>query len=297
MLIVPKEKVILQSTNAENDESIEAYNNTKNYALDAVVKANNNIYKSLKASNLGNTPKEEKTSLEWEYLGKTNAYKMFDDYINTITKNNENITCEFLVDDIDTLAFFNLEALNVEVWLFSSQGIELFYQKKEAYKRYVYNWLDWTIQKPIFEKILYFKGLPITLGCRLKIKINNPNSEAKCGFFMCGRSLDLGLTLIDPKPTSSIRNLVSKEKINEDLTVFKNSKLYKRVVLNVLVDSGRISDIQNILEMYSLTPCLFVGVEGSDEYNALTVFGYYKDFDKPIGLNKTSYQIEIEGII
>lgn len=297
MLIVPREKIILQSTNAENDENIEAYNNTKNYALDAIVKANNNIYKSLKANNLGNAPKEEKTSLEWEYLGKTNAYKMFDDYINTITKNNENITCEFLVDDIDTLAFFNLEALNVEVWLFSSQGIELFYQKKEAYKRYVYNWLDWTIQKPIFEKILYFKGLPIALNCRLKIKINNSNSEAKCGFFMCGRSLDLGLTLIDPKPTSSIRNLVSKEKINEDLTVFKNSKLYKRVVLNVLVESDRISDIQNILEMFSLTPCLFVGVEGSDEYNALTVFGYYKDFDKPIGLNKTSYQIEIEGII
>ncbi len=77
---------------------------------------------------------------------------------------------------------------------------------------------------------------------------------------------------------------------------FSNSRLYKRVVLNVVVESSRVTEIQNILEDYTVTPCLFVGVE-RDDLNALTVFGYYKDFDKPIGLDYTQYQIEIEGII
>ena len=43
---------------------------------------------------------------------------------------------------------------------------------------------------------------------------------------------------------------------------------------------------------------LFIGVEKeSMDMNSLTAYGFYKDFEQPITLNYSQYQIEIEGIV
>lgn len=296
MLLVPKDEIVLLSSNVPTiEDGIEVFNSSKTYNLEEFVQKDECIFESVKSENK-DVPVANQTSPSWLYKGKVNKLRMFDDYMSTLTSNAESIVCEFRVSDIDTVAFFNLQAITVKVELYDRNEILLYSLEKDAYKRSVANWYEWTVQKPIYERTLFFKDLPFTLDCRLKITIENPNDFAQCGYFMYGRSIDLGLTLIDPKPTSSIRNLLSKEKQSDGTVNFSNSRLYKRVVLNVVVESSRVTEIQNILEDYTVTPCLYVGVE-RDDFNALTVFGYYKDFDKPIGLDYTQYQIEIEGIV
>jgi len=140
--------------------------------------------------------------------------------------------------------------------------------------------------------------LPFGWECTLKIKISKEQDIAKCGLMTFGRSLDLGLTLLEPKPISSIRNTTTKERLKDGTIKFVNSRVYKRVVLNVLVNTSQVAQIQAILEQYSNQALLFIGVEKDDEnLNVLTTFGFFKDFEQAIGLNFSQYQIEIEGIV
>jgi len=298
MLIVPKDEVnIIYSNIPEIDENIEVYDNAKTYSLGDIVQFDGSIFESAKDENI-DTPVNKQSSLSWFYIGATNRYKMFDEYIDTLTQNKNIIEYELLVNDIDTICFFNLDAFFVEVELYNKQGLLIYQNKKSTYTRDVSNWYEWTVIKSREQKTLFFNNLPFGWECILKVKISKEQDITKCGLMTFGRSLDLGLTLAEPKPISSIRNTTTKERLKDGSLKFINSRVYKRVVLNVIVSTSRVAQIQAILEQYSNQPLLFIGVEKDDEnLNILSAFGFFKDFDKPIGLNFTQYQIEIEGIV
>lgn len=295
MLIVLKDEVIVLSSNVpELEDAIEVYEKDKAYAVGAVVQTQRAIYESTKAENT-DAPIKDKTSLSWLYLGKTNKYKMFDEYMNTATTYQDELVYEFAVNDIDTICFFGLVAQEVKIEIF--QGDELVYEEvKSTYTRFVSNWWEWTVQKGSYKKIAFFRNIPSFYGATLKVTIFFPESLASCSHLIFGKSLDFGMTLVDPKPTSSIRNMVSKDKQADGSVKTSNSQVYKRVTLNVLLDTSRVDEIQDFLEEYSLTPMLFIGVE-NENMNSLTAYGFYKDFEQPITLDYSQYQIEIEGII
>lgn len=297
MLVVPKDEVIVISSNVpELDNGIDVYIPNTSYDIGAVVQMEDCIFESAKTQNT-DTPIKNQTSLSWLYLGKTNRHKMFDEYMSTSTAYEDELVYEFAVNDIDTICFFGLIAESVKIEIFSEE--ELAYEEiRDTYTRFVSNWWEWTVQPGRYEKIAFFRNVPSFYGATLKVTISFSGSIASCSHCIFGKSLDFGITLIDPKPTSSIRNMVSKEKQSDGNVKTTNSRIYKRVVLNVLLDSSRVDEIQNFLEEYSLTPMLFIGVEKeSMDMNSLTAYGFYKDFEQPIGLNLSQYQIEIEGIV
>ena len=297
MLVVPKDEVIIISSNVpEIDDGIEVYDKDKTYKIGNVVQTEDCIFESTKDENI-DVPIKEKTSLSWLYLGKTNRHKMFDEYMSTSTTYQDELVYEFAVNDIDTICFFGLVTESVKIEIFSEE--ELVYEEiKNTYTRFVSNWWEWTVQEGKYKKIAFFRNIPSFYGAKLKVTISFSGGIASCSHLIFGKSLDFGITLVDPKPTSSIRNMVSKEKQSDGNVKTTNSRIYKRVVLNVLLDSSRVDEIQSFLEEYSLTPMLFIGVEKeSMDMNSLTAYGFYKDFEQPITLNYSQYQIEIEGIV
>ena len=295
MIVVPKDEIILISSNVpEIEENIEVYNKDITYTVRAIVQMEGCIFESNKDANT-DTPIKDKTSLSWLYLGKTNKYKMFDEYMSTSTTYEDELVYEFAVNDIDTICFFGLVAQELKIEIF--QGNELVYEDiKSTYTRFASNWLEWTVQPSSYKRIIFFKNIPSFYGATLKVTISFPGSLASCSHLIFGKSLDFGMTLVDPKPTSSIRNMVSKDKQADGSVKTSNSQVYKRVTLNVLLDTSRVDEIQDFLEEYSLTPMLFIGVE-NENMNSLTAYGFYKDFEQPITLDYSQYQIEIEGII
>ncbi|MDS1371026.1 hypothetical protein RJ999_07960 [Aliarcobacter butzleri] len=295
MIVVPKDEIILISSNVpEIEENIEVYNKDITYTVRAIVQMEGCIFESNKDANT-DTPIKDKTSLSWLYLGKTNKYKMFDEYMSTSTTYEDELVYKFAVNDIDTICFFGLVAQEVKIEIF--QGNELVYEDiKSTYTRFASNWLEWTVQPSSYKRIIFFKNIPSFYGATLKVTISFPGSLASCSHLIFGKSLDFGMTLVDPKPTSSIRNMVSKEKQADGSVKISNSQVYKRVTLNVLLDTSRVDEVQNFLEEHSLTPMLFIGVE-NESMNSLTAYGFYKDFEQPITLDYSQYQIEIEGII
>ncbi|RBQ28418.1 hypothetical protein [Aliarcobacter vitoriensis] len=299
MVIVPRDEVVILDSNIpEVEAGIPVFSSTANYSLNQTVQFGDSIYESLKDNNKGVVPTQDKNNLNWFYKGKTNKYRMFDEYIDSISSNPNTITYSFNVSDIDTVCFLNLEAFWVKVELYNRYNDLIFSQTKSTYTRNASNWYEWTVAKSASEKVLFFKNIPFSLNCTLKIEINKQGNIAKCGLLMFGGSINLGATLTEPKPVSSIRNIASKERLPDGTIKFTNSRVYKRVVLNVIVETQRISQVQNILEEYTDKPLLFIGAEREDNsLNALTAFGFFRDFDKPIGLDFTQYQIEIEGIV
>ena len=295
MIVVPKDEIILISSNVpEIEENIEVYNKDITYTVRAIVQMEGCIFESNKDANT-DTPIKDKTSLSWLYLGKTNKYKMFDEYMSTSTTYEDELVYEFAVNDIDTICFFGLVAQELKIEIF--QGNELVYEDiKSTYTRFASNWLEWTVQPSSYKRIIFFKNIPSFYGATLKVTISFPGSLASCSHLIFGKSLDFGMTLVDPKPTSSIRNMVSKDKQADGSVKTSNSQVYKRVTLNVLLDTSRVDEIQDFLEEYSLTPMLFIGVE-NENMNSLTAYGFYKDFEQPITLDYSQYQIEIEGIV
>ena len=117
MRILIPDVITLTSTNvAETDYAEWAVGTTYALADRVIVAAEHNIYESLSASNTGNTPSTSPD--KWVLVGKTNAYKLLDNKVNTQTTSATQIVMEFPVGKATSLAFFNVEcnSLTVEVW-------------------------------------------------------------------------------------------------------------------------------------------------------------------------------------
>lgn len=296
MLVVPRDEVVVLSSNVpEIEDGIEVYEPEKIYSLGDVVQMQDCVFESIKDEN-DSAPIREKNSLSWLYKRKTNRYKVLDSYMNTSTSIDNEMIYEFAVNDVDTICFFGLIAENVKIEIFNSDDELVYEDQKTTYTRYVSNWYEWTVQPGTYKRIIYFRNVPNFYQARLKVTLSLQGGVVSCSHIVYGKSIDFGMTLIDPKPTSSIRNLVAREKNNDGIVKVSNSLIYKRVALNILIDTSRVSEIQAFLEENSIEPMLFIGVE-KDDYDCLTAFGFYKDFEQPIGLDYSQYQIEIEGIV
>lgn len=295
-IVVPEPVEVISSNVPTIEAGIAVFTTGQNYDLGVEVQKGEDIFESLKANNT-DAPIAQTTSLSWEYKRKTNYKRMFDSSMTSYTSNDIEISYDLRTNDIDIVSFFGLEATSVKVELYGYGNTQLYSKEIELYTRAVTDWQNWTIARPEFRKTAFFRDIPFTWNGTLKITISNLNGLAKCSHCTFGMSKDLGITLADPKPISSIRNVISKEKQADGSVITENSMTYKRVVANVLLDTSRASEVQNILEQYSITPSLFVADEREGGIDCLLVFGIYKDFDMPIGLENTEYQLEIEGVI
>lgn len=297
MYVVVPESVVIKSSNVPVIEvGIPVWTLGQSYALGVEVQIGSDIVKSLKANNT-DIPVAETTTLSWSFERKTNYKRMFDNSMSSYTSNSNTIEYELTTNDIDVVAFFGLEATTVSVELRGYNNILLYSKQTDLYTRPVTAWDNWTTLRPEFRKSAFFRDIPFVWNATLKITIINLNGTAKCSHCVYGMSRDLGVTLADPKPISSIRNLIDKSRQADGSIKTENSMTYKRVVANVLLGTSRADVVQNFLEVYTVTPALFVADEREGGIDCLAIFGIYKDFDMPIGLDNTEYQLEIEGVI
>lgn len=296
MLIGPASKINILSSNVPvNELGMTIYVPDTSYSLKQELQMGNDIFESLKDDNL-DTPVAEQTTLSWKYKRKANRHRMFDPHISTQTQYTNKLEYILAVSDIDIIAFFGIESKSIRVQVLNSSDVVIYDKTQETFDRDTTDWVEWTTASPEFITSIFFKDLPFLYESKLKITIDNEGSIAKCGHCVFGESKNLGIALAEPKPISSIRNVISKEKQEDGTVKTENSMTYKRVVINVLVDTSRAPEVQQILEKYTVTPVLYVASEKEGGSDVLLIFGIYKDFDMPIGRNKSLYQLEIEGV-
>lgn len=300
MKLVPRAAIDIVSSNISIiEEGIDVWESNypngaaTGYALNSIVQHGTDIFKSLIDNNTA-VPVVE-TNLNWLYQGKTNYYRMFDADRNTVTSNEGSITYTFNINDVDTVAFFNVVAETINLVVKNQEGNEVYNKSADLITREVTNWLEW-LTEPFETKNKYIAAnLPLYYNATLTVTVSNsvPTKTVSCGHIVFGTSRDLGAVLFNP--VASIRTNVN-ETIKNNNVVIENTLVRKRIYLSVLIDSTNVDRAYNLLEKYVTTPCLFVGDQKEGGYTVLSAFGYYKDFDMPISLNTTEYEIEILGV-
>ncbi len=298
MLIVPQSPIDIVETNVpEYETNIDIYipENNKVYNKDAETQYGDTIYKCMKDGTTGIEPGTN--SLIWYPQSKTNRHRIFDAKMSSGTSNLNSIQYKFNVGDVDTVAFFGLNAKSVRVIIRDANDNILYEQTRETIIRFVTNWYDWTYTKAKERKAAHFRNLPMVYNATMEVIIDNAETTATCTHIAFGTSTDIGITLLNPSPIVSVRNIIPKTKNDKGVVITDKSMTYKRVVANVLVSNDLIDEIQEQLDLLNAQVCLFIADEREEGYASLLIFGLYKDFDIPIGYEKSIYQIEIEGVV
>ncbi len=298
MLIVPQATIDISSTNVPNyDTALDIYvvEDSKVYNTEDETQYGDTIWKCLKNDTVDVTPGTD--SLVWSAQSKTNKYRCFDAFMSSSTKNNNSIYYKFNIGDVDTVALFGLNAQSVRVVIKDADGNTQYDETVQTLSRYVTNWYDWTYTKAKEKKSIHFRNLPMIYNATMEITIDNTGTTAECSHMVFGTSMDIGITLLNPSPIVSVRNIIPKTKDSKGVVTTTNSMTYKRVVANVLVENDLIDDIQIQLDILNAQACLFLADEREEGFSSLSIFGLFKDFDIPIGYQKSVYQIEIEGVV
>lgn len=266
------------------------------YAADEVVRGTGDnahrLYVSAAGSNTGHAVTD---AAWWTFYAATNAYSMFDQSIGRQTTNADSIVVEFDVTGrIDTAAFQNVSAESIQIVVTDAiDGVvydETFIMVSDS------GITDWYAY--FTEEIVRIADLTVT---ELPGAYANPTIEATlldagqtvaCGEMILGAARHIGGTKWSP--TGSIQDYSTKE---ADLFGGFNvvERAYaKRWSFQVLVAAGFVDTLYDMLASYRATPILYIG---DDDYNAMAVFGYFRDFSIDVAYPAQALcSLEIEGL-
>lgn len=240
----------------------------------------------------GNKPPPQ-YPVEWIYVSRVNAHKMFDN------SNTSQTAYPLLIDvtvtpntTVNTLALFNLGAQSVEVTVDDpTDGI-------------VYN-ETFSIQSPpsvstwynyFFDDITYKKDLIVSLpsyrSADIRIEINDPVT-AKCGAMILGKAIVLS-DGIHHGASVGVQDYSIKERDQFGEYNFVRRSFSKRANFTMWIPNSSVDATVSILAEQSGSPALYIGDEN---YTSTAMLGFYKDFDVTIAYADTSVcTMQIEGL-
>lgn len=305
MIIAPRSEPIILSTNIQVIEAgILVYDPLVAYSTYDVVQINgttNKLYKAIQPSTgispLVDVNPTAGTGFYWFEIGSTNYKRAFDELSSSVCENLETIYYKFQVRDIDIIMLGRLLSTSVRIKIVNTDIVTTILDETFITSdREVYDWADWTYAEQD-KQTSFFKVLPLAYNTTIEVWINNLGGVASVGHLAYGRSKFFGLSLIDPAPTSSRRGITSKTRDEWGNITTRRKARYRRMTITCLIDSTSIDTIEDRLESIVDTPCIFVGDERDGGYKALLVYGEMSDHDMPIGISKTTYQLEVEGYL
>ncbi len=307
MLVAMRIEPDIVSSNISSSESgISAWDKDTDYAIGDVVQGatdTNKLYRALQASK--SVKPEDDVNINsgigsrWMDYGATNYYRAFDALSSSKCSHASKISYKFKTSDVNVLMLGNVDAseVNIKVTKADDDGnytIVLLDVTESLQARMVYDWYDWTYAKS--ERVRnYFKILPMGFDTQLEVTLTGTNISV--GHIVYGQGISVGLSLANPAPTTSNRSITAKSRDEWGNIVTRRKIRYKRMTINCMIDSIAIDTIQDRIERFVDTPCVFVGDERDGGYKSLLIYGELKDHDMPIGIVKTSYQLEVEGYI
>lgn len=139
------------------------------------------IWRSVVDGNVGNSPLDE-TDLDnpvhWSFVGATNAYKMFDQYISTMTEVNGNISFTLKsMGMVNTIGFFGLKGDTITLVQREEDGTFISTETRDLVSYATFN-SEWdTFFTPFLSiDFVVFKDLPPNFNGRYEITVAGAQS-------------------------------------------------------------------------------------------------------------------------
>jgi hypothetical protein len=121
---------------------------------------------------------------------------------------------------------------------------------------------------------------------------DNPADQVSCGTLLVGRQFDIGET--EHGVDIGIIDYSRKETDQFGATSVVERAFAKRMTARVVMQTSAIDDVHRTLAAIRATPVLWIG---SESFESLTVFGFYKEFSIDLAYPTVSYcSLTIEGL-
>lgn len=299
---IPVNDSILTSNVLENDFT--AYSAANTYPLDAEVytPTTHDVYRSKRAGNVGNNPLNEvqwnieSPPVNWQLIGKTNKYKMFDGFNNSQTVRSDNVDITLAVTGRNQA--ISLQGLDAKTVVVTATHATLGVVFNNTYNLLnatsAASYWDYFFEDAVYSSALLVLDLPNYASLTLRIQIINTGFIAKCGNCIVGKITEVGnepnygLT-IDLADFSSIINYFDGTN-----TIIRRASA-KKMDLTVNVQKADTLATMDKMQEFLGLPILAIG---SDSFAETVVYGIIRDVRYSIPYpTQSTLSLRMDGFI
>lgn len=253
---------VLSASNVPESDT-PAWSATTTYPAGARVRVSglHRVYESLVAGNVGANPSASVG--RWLDVGPTNRWAMFDQALGTATTRDGSINVTLAAGDADSVAVLDVVGTRVRV-------------RSGTYDQ----------DQLVTGGTLVFTGLP---GGE-SVLINIYGTAVSVGTLLIGTTLPLGAT--EAAPSAGITDF-SRKAADEfgEVTVVQRAWA-KRMSARALIRTDALDLVADRIASVRALPSLWIGSAGSD---ALTIYGFFKDFSIEVGETVSKLSLSVEG--
>ena len=267
-----------------------AWSAATTYAVgDKTIKAHR-LWQSVVAANLNHDPETAGVSF-WVDVGPTNRWALFDTTVGTRTTATNSLAVTLAPGRIDALSILSATCATAAVVL--TVGAETVYSRTESMiDSGVIDWFGYFFDEPVPRSDLVLTDLPVYGEGVLTVTLSGVGSIA-CGAMIVGRQAEIGNVL--QSPTVGIIDFSSITRDDFGNPTLVKRSFSKRCEVKLVLTRAQVDYVYGLLTDYRATPMVWIG--GANTYQALIVFGYYKDFEIDIAFPDFSYcTLSIEGM-
>lgn len=284
--------MLTSSTAPENDHPVWASGTAYAVGARVILTATHRRYEALVAST-GVNPATDPT--KWLDLGPTNRWAMFDDRVGTATTRTGSLQVVLAPGATDGVALIDTNAESATVTLTVS-GTTL-YIKTQSFNvggTAIDNWFSWFFEPVGRKSSLLFLDVPVYEAGVLTVTVarDNPADLVSCGALLLGRQFTIGET--EHGADIGIIDYSRKETDQFGVTSVVERAFAKRMTARVVMPTSAIDDVARNLAALRASPVLWIG---SESFESLTVYGFYKEFSIDLAYPTVSYcSLTIEGL-
>lgn len=286
--------VFVSSTVPETDFA--AWNGATNYAADTQVVHVHRIWKSISGGIHAAQPQNDED--HWGDMGAVNAWKMFDDKVNTVTTATGSITVVLEPGPIDAIGFQELTGDELVVELRDGAGGPLVATRTVDLDRSVYEDIyDFFFSEVVKSRDAFIDDLPPLLNSHITITITGDGAVG-CGVCVLGNAIYIGE--VEDKPKSGRRSTtkVNRDENTDAVTGITKRPSSKRNEYVLWLEPYLYDRTDRLLDSLDGVLCLWVGVdENRETFAPLSVYGFTKDFSIAASSVMCLVSLQLEGVI
>jgi hypothetical protein len=299
MKIIKPNNFTLISSNVP-DTAYPAWDSATAYSVGAIVSyTNHGEYQALSA----NTNKDIGLAVNiydavknpsgcWKFLGTTNRWKMFDQFLNTQTTNASTITATVSVYDAQSIFVGNVNADSVQVQIKDNSTSSIIEDVTYSLLDEPTDWLSY-----FYSDISYVKSSIIhertTLTRDVSVIVTATSSvTAAIGIFLAGSTYSIGLTQWNFK-TSALDYSVVATDTSSGATYLQQGNYAKLWDGQMFIDTDWSNSVYATLINIRGTPVVFY-----DKPDTTLIYGFIKTFEMTIsGTVETRVDLKLQGLI
>lgn len=282
---------LVSTTVPETDYS--AWSAATAYSLgDRVIRTSlHKVYERIVAGTTATAP--ESDAVNWVEVSATNAWKMFDTSSSTVTTKSGSIVVEIEPGRVDAIALLEVSANTVTVEMATTAGTIYSHTETMTVREEITTtWSGYFFGAFAARNSLVLTDLPISAAATITVTIDGGAGVAECGTLVTGLAKEWGDLQLGVR--AGIIDYSRKETDAFGNTTFVERTFAKRFEGQLIGPNTAVDSFYKFLAGIRATPSLWIG---SEDYEALVVFGWYKDFSVDIAYpNYSSCSLTIEGL-